>query len=125
MTERKDFSADLEVKDQRKHRNQKPPEKKAKEEKFNTVLEMAGYMYNNRTPEQIKKVEDDLKEFRKQWVGRKYKCLDTGEEFTIPSTVRQRDFFSFGNCFVDVGRLNAYARYGGNIKEITKEKEND
>lgn len=59
-----------------------------------------------------------LEQFRKQWVGRKFKCLETGEEFTIPDDVRECDFFKVGNGFIDVGRLDAYSRRGGDIVEV-------
>jgi len=60
-----------------------------------------------------------LYKFRTQWVGRKFKCLDTGEVFEIPEDVRERDLYTFGNkCFVDVGRLGAYSRFGGKIMEL-------
>ena len=44
-----------------------------------------------------------LYEFRCQWAGKKYRCQETGEEFTIPDYVKPCDFFSFGKCFIDVG----------------------
>ena len=59
----------------------------------------------------------NLEKFREQWAGREFACLDTGETLTIPSDVRECDFFSFGNCFIDVGRFGFYSRMGGNIKE--------
>lgn len=55
--------------------------------------------------------------FKKQWVGRKYCCNTTGEVFTIPDGVYETAFYSFGNAFVDVGRLNFYARFS-NCTEI-------
>ena len=59
-----------------------------------------------------------LEQFRKLWVGRKFKCLETGEEFIIPDDVRECDFFKVGNGYVDVGRLNFYCRFGGQITEV-------
>lgn len=59
-----------------------------------------------------------LYEFRCQWAGKKYRCQETGEEFTIPDNVKPCDFFSFGKCFVDVGRLNCYSRMGGPIMSV-------
>lgn len=52
-------------------------------------------------------------EFKQLWVGRKFKCSTTGEIFTIPDDVKECDFFSFGEAFVDVGRLGAYCRLSG------------
>jgi len=54
--------------------------------------------------------------FKKQWVGRKFKCVSTGEMFTIPFEVRERDFFKVGDGFVDVGRLDAYCRMAGVVE---------
>lgn len=59
-----------------------------------------------------------LNEFRKMWAGRTFKCKDTEETFTIPEDVCFKNFYSFGNCFVDVGD-EYYARSGGNIEEIS------
>ena len=56
--------------------------------------------------------------FKKQWVGRKFKCVSTGEEFTIPFEVRECDFFKVGDGFIDVGRLNCYCRMSG-VVEVT------
>lgn len=66
-----------------------------------------------------------LYEFRCQWAGKKYRCQETGEGFTIPDDVKPRDFFSFGKCFVDVGRLNSYCRMGGPIINLNENVEND
>lgn len=60
----------------------------------------------------------DLYEFRCRRAGKKYRCQETGEEFTIPDDVKPCDFFSFGKCFVDVGRLNSYCRMGGPIMSV-------
>ena len=59
-----------------------------------------------------------LEQFRKIWAGRVFRCLETGEEFTIPEDVRETDFFTVGNGFVDVGRLGFYCRFGGKIVEV-------
>lgn len=56
--------------------------------------------------------------FRKEWVGRKFKCKKTGEELTIPENVRECEFFSFGECFIDVGRYGFYSRAGGEFEEV-------
>lgn len=63
----------------------------------------------------------NLYEFRCQWVGRKYRCQETGEEFTIPDDVKPRDFFTFGQCAIDVGRLNCYSRRIGRMVCINGE----
>lgn len=57
-------------------------------------------------------------QLKNEWVGRKFMCTDTGEEFTIPFDVRETDCFYFGNAFIDVGRAGCYSRQGGSIKEI-------
>ena len=49
-------------------------------------------------------------EFKQLWAGKKYKCTKTGEVFTIPDDVKECDFFSFGEAFVDVGRRGSYCR---------------
>lgn len=59
-----------------------------------------------------------LYEFRCDWVGRVFKCLDTGETFTIPPNVHETDFFPVGKGAIDVGRLKAYSRVVGNVVEI-------
>ena len=62
-----------------------------------------------------KKMHKDVEafEFSQAWKGRKFKCSTTGEVFTIPDSVKQCDYFSFGKAFVDVGRLGAYHRLSG------------
>lgn len=59
-----------------------------------------------------------LEQFRQQWAGRVFRCKETGETFTIPSDVRECDFFRVGNGFIDVGRFGYYHRRGGDIEEI-------
>ena len=59
-----------------------------------------------------------LYEFRCQWVGKQFMCKKTGIVFTIPDDVKERDFFSFGKCAVDVGRLNAYSRFIGDVQKL-------
>ncbi len=54
--------------------------------------------------------------FKKQWVGRVFKCVKTGEQFTIPSDVKERDFYKVGEGFIDVGRMSAYSRFSGVIE---------
>lgn len=62
-----------------------------------------------------KKMHKDVEdfEFQQAWAGKKYKCVKTGEVFTIPADVKECDFFSFGDASVDVGRLGAYHRLSG------------
>lgn len=55
--------------------------------------------------------------FKCSWIGRKFKCVKTGEEFIIPETVSYGSLFEFGNCFIDVGD-GYYSRFGGEIEEI-------
>lgn len=56
--------------------------------------------------------------FRKQWYGRKFRCEETGEEFTMPHNVRERQCYTVGNGFIDVGRLDCYSRTIGKIEEV-------
>ena len=58
--------------------------------------------------------------FKRQWENRRFRCNTTGEVFTIPNDVYETAFYSFGNAFVDVGRLNFYARFS-NCTEIVEE----
>lgn len=58
----------------------------------------------------------DEYEFKCQWVGKTFVCVNTGEQFTIPYDVQERDFFSFGEAFVDVGRLNCYSRFSNCVE---------
>lgn len=60
-----------------------------------------------------------LYEFRCQWVGRSFKCNETGVEVTLPLEIFEGDFIPVGKGFVDVGRLHCYARFGG-VTEVTK-----
>lgn len=64
----------------------------------------------------------DGDEFKMIWSGRKYRCNDTGEVFTIPENVKECDFFKVGDGFVDVGRLGSYSRFGGNIVRVEGDK---
>ena len=52
-----------------------------------------------------------------KWVGRKFKCKKTGEILVIPGDVRPKQFFSFGECYVDVGD-GFYARFGVDLGEL-------
>lgn len=55
--------------------------------------------------------------FKCTWVGRRFKCVKTGEILEIPETVTYRSFFEFGECFIDVGD-GYYSRFGGEIEEL-------
>lgn len=55
------------------------------------------------------------------WIGRKFKCSTTDEILITPSDVRVKQFFSFGECFIDVGD-GVYYRAGGHYVEITGEQ---
>lgn len=61
-----------------------------------------------------------LYKFRSQWIGRRFQCKTTGETFTIPENVKERDFFRVGQGFVDTGVLDGYARFS-NVIEITNQ----
>ena len=61
-----------------------------------------------------------LYKFRCQWIGRVFQCKTTGETFTIPENVKERDFFRVGQGFVDCGVLDGYARFS-NVIEITNQ----
>lgn len=56
--------------------------------------------------------------FKCEWIGRTFRCNETGEEFTIPDTVKERDYFVVGNGAVDVGRLDSYSRVIGSVVEV-------
>lgn len=55
------------------------------------------------------------------WIGCKFKCSTTDKILTIPSDVRAKQFFSFGDCFIDVGD-GLYYRGGGHFVEVTGEE---
>lgn len=57
------------------------------------------------------------KSFKDVWAGRVFRCNSTGEELVIPDSVQERDFYPFGEAFVDVGRLGEYCRMG-NCEEV-------
>lgn len=61
-----------------------------------------------------------LYKFRCRWVNRKFQCKTTGETFTIPENVKERDCYYFAEAMIDVGRLDAYARFS-NVIEITNQ----
>ena len=57
---------------------------------------------------------------KSKWEGRQFRCKKTGTTFTIPEDVRPKQFFSFGECFVDVGD-GYYSRFGGEVEEINRQ----
>lgn len=57
--------------------------------------------------------------FKRQWVGRTFKCLVTGETLTLQKgMVHERAFIPIGGCYLDLGRLDAYSRIVGDIVEV-------
>jgi len=46
------------------------------------------------------------------WANTKWRCGITGDELTIPSNVRPKQFFKFGESFIDIGD-GYYSRMGG------------
>jgi len=57
-------------------------------------------------------------EFKKLWIGRSFRCSDTGITVTLTDdNVYPRAFICVGNGFIDLGD-GVYCRYGGNIQEI-------
>lgn len=59
----------------------------------------------------------DIEDFRKFWVGRQFRCCTTGVILTIPDNVRPKEFFQFGDSYIDVGD-DYYFRAGGKFEEI-------
>lgn len=52
--------------------------------------------------------------FRCAWAGATLECVKSGERFTIPENVKERDCFFFGDgAMIDVGRLYSYYRLSG------------
>lgn len=56
-------------------------------------------------------------QWKSSWIGRKFKCKETGETLIISENVNYKDYYVFGRCFIDVGD-GCYSRFGGEIKEI-------
>lgn len=61
-----------------------------------------------------------LYKFRCHWVGRRFKCLTTGEELEVPDKAFPKDYLSFGEAGVDLGVLDGYYRLN-NCEEIKGE----
>ena len=58
---------------------------------------------------------------KNQWCGKKFRCKNTGETFTIPYDIKERDTFYFGDCFIDLGRVDCYSRRGGPVEELKED----
>ena len=56
--------------------------------------------------------------FRKEWAGRVFMCPKTGAQLQIPVDVVEGQYFTIGECFLDVGRLNAYHRRSPQLVEL-------
>ena len=56
-----------------------------------------------------------------RWAGRMFVDNQTGAVLTIPNDVRPKQFFSFGNSFIDVGDGH-YSRAGGDFEELPYEQ---
>jgi len=54
-----------------------------------------------------------------KWVGRKFRDNATGETLIIPENVRAKQFFAWGESFIDVGD-GEYSRAGGDFIELTE-----
>lgn len=108
-------------------------------EKLENLMSRANLgVFNQSVYDEIEKMEEQLQvlwnfsidksmhtykrlyKFRSQWIGRVFKCKTTGETFTIPENVKERDCYWFGEAMVDVGRLDAYSRFS-NVIEITNQ----
>jgi hypothetical protein len=51
--------------------------------------------------------------FKKEWAFTTWECEETGTVVTIPHEVEERDLFSIGNGYLDVGRYGLYSRISG------------
>ena len=106
-------------------------------EKLDKLISRANLgVFNQSVYDEIEKMEEQLQvlwkfgvdksmhtykhpyKFRSQWIGRRFQCKTTGETFTIPEDVKERDCYWFGEAMVDVGRLDAYSRFS-NVIEIS------
>lgn len=52
------------------------------------------------------------------WAGKVFKCGITGHKIRIPDDVKPKQFFQFGESFIDVGD-GIYSRAGGQPLEVT------
>lgn len=53
-----------------------------------------------------------------QWVGKKYRCNDTGTVVTISEDINERDTIAIGKGVLDLGVAGGYHRLIGNIEEV-------
>jgi hypothetical protein len=61
--------------------------------------------------------------FKLAWVGRTFKCVDTGTLVTLRSVdVYERSLVSVGHGAIDLGRFEAYHRVIGNVVEVFQEE---
>lgn len=51
--------------------------------------------------------------FHAAFCGTKWECGITGDEFEMPDDYGKRQYFKFGQSFIDLGD-GYYSRYGGN-----------
>lgn len=58
------------------------------------------------------------KHFLLQWVGKKYRCNDTGVVVTISEDINERDTIAVGKGMLDLGVAGGYYRQIGNIEEV-------
>ena len=57
--------------------------------------------------------------FQLQWCGRTFQCEGTGERLTLTKDmIHERAFIRIGECYLDLGRLDAYSRRVGNLSEV-------
>lgn len=62
------------------------------------------------------------KHFCLQWVGRKFKCKDTGMTAVITQEeAQEHNLVGVGKGFIDLGVVNGYHRIVGNIEELINE----
>ena len=47
------------------------------------------------------------------WSETTWKCDITKETFKVPEKIRECDFYSFGDSYIDLGRAGSYSRFGG------------
>lgn len=48
--------------------------------------------------------------FKTEWVGTKWRCTETGDMFTVPVDVEEKDCYYWGKAMLDVGVLDVYCR---------------
>ena len=96
--------------------------------------------FNNKNLEYIKQLEYTLQDlwgfgrnsdrhtwgneylFKCRWVGRVFECNSTEEQLTITHNIKEKEFITIGDGWIDVGTLDGYHRWSG-VKEIYDEHE--